>query len=218
MTPAYIIFALLLAGFFYLTYKNSPRHAWMLLAVIALSIGIWFIKPIQMFSLLGIAGLLIIMILSVKARQKSIQRWLAQNGFVRTNIPSGRVFFASEDVGNKSYVAYSNRFALNNKTIPFLLILRYTTQWTGKTTTVVVNCSYYFNENVDTAVLQQQFAQAKENTPHTGLLKSQLHFFDLKHCDVFMPSMGGIAVSWRVPDTVQGYSERYQWIKNVITK
>ncbi len=214
---AYIPFSILILGFFYLTYKNSPKHAWILLAIVAVSVGIGFIKPLEKYMLidvvLAIVGIFIVIIQSRKVREKSIQNWFAANGFRSADVPFVKALFNDTVIGTNNYYAYKNELIYGGKKIPFVLGVRSHSQISGKIPTINFHCAYYFKEGIDADTLQQKLMVAKEATPHTGLLKSQLRYFDLKDCDIVKQSIGGVVIRWKVPHSVEGYSERFEWIK-----
>ena len=212
---AIILFSILGALFFWITYKNSPAYGWILLGIVAASIGVSFIKPIQMFSLLGVVGVLVVMAMSRGAREKSIQQWLAAQGFKPADLPGIRSLFNVPPIGSSKYYAYSNMLQTGSVQQPYFLAISYHSQRTNNTTSIVLHCAFYFNVQ-DVSILQQKFIAAKESTPATGVFKSQLGYFNLKACDIFLPPNGGIAVRWRFPDTIEGYSDRLAWIKKAV--
>ncbi|GAB2579183.1 hypothetical protein [Spirosoma areae] len=216
----YIPSCFLLAGFYYLTFRNSPKHAQMLLLVVVICIGISYIPPRETFVLpalaLGIIGVFIVIIQSRKAREEKLSLWFAEHGFKQVNYqPADKLFIAPVN-GESHYYPYKSTLVVNQETISYILAIRHTLSLSGKTTTVTVDGSFYFNENIDVARLEQKFNAAKSATSHTNLWKSHLRFFDLKDCQIFKPAMGGIVVSWRLPDTIDGYTDRYEWVKNVL--
>ncbi|MES2776214.1 MAG: hypothetical protein V4722_18705 [Bacteroidota bacterium] len=218
---AYIFSFLLLAGFFYMFYRNSPKHAYMFLGMIAICVGIFYINPGNKFTTLGslafgIVGLFTIAILSRRVREDAIQKWFAENGFKVIPFPGTKDLFAGQLIGTNDYYAYSGELANGQKKLPFILGVSYHSHRSGNTSTIEFHCAYYFNTNTATAMLEQKFLHAKDNTPGTNFARSQFGYFDLKKCDIIKPAMGGIAVRWRVPHTVKGYSERYEWIKNAL--
>jgi hypothetical protein len=213
----YIISAFLFSLFFYITYKNSPKHAYILIGIIGLSIGVWFIKPIQMYSLLGIVGVLTVMLMSRGAREKRIQQWFFANGFYRNNdVTNPEAFFNDVIAGNKTYQAYKKDIDFLGRTMPVTFVLRYNIYNSGRSMSLVVHCCYFFREYANIPSLEQKLLHAQQQTPPTNLIKSQFHYFDLKASTIFKPAMGGIAITWRVPHSVQGYKERYDWIRNAL--
>lgn len=51
----YIFSFILISGFYYLIFRNSPKHATIYLVVVAVSFGISFIQPREKFLLLALA-------------------------------------------------------------------------------------------------------------------------------------------------------------------
>lgn len=217
---AYIFSALLIGGFYYLTFKNSPKHANLLLLMVAISFGIGLIEPREKSTLIGLAfgivSVFVLIIRSRKARERTVQKWFLTNGFRRITFPAVAALFKTPATDNIAYFPYEGKMAYNGQTITFIQAIRYSSTPSGKYNTVILDCSYYFKENVPIDLLEQKFKIAQENTPHTNLWKSHMRFFDLKDCEIFKPAMGGIVVSWRLPDSIGAYGERFQWIKNAL--
>lgn len=217
---AYIPFSILLAGFFYLTYKNSPKHAWILLVIVAVAVGISFIKPLEKYLLidvgLAIIGVFVVIIKSRNVREKAVKKWFAANGFRIAEVPFVKALFNNPVIGTNNYYAYKNVMNYKGKIVPFILGISHHSSFSGKTPTIIFHCAYYFKEEVDADELQQKFNAAKEATPHTNMFKSQLRYFDLKDCDIFKPVTGGVAVRWKVPHSSNGYNERFEWIKKAV--
>ena len=216
----YFLPLLLLAGFYYMTFRNSPKYANILLLIVLVCIGISYIQPREKFSLigvgLGIVGLFVVAIKSRNVREDLIQKWFTENGFKRVQFSAVEPLFITPAIGTISYYPYVGKIANHQEGIPFVMVIRYASSNSNNTVSIILDCSYYFNGKIGTDILEQKFKIAKENTPHTDLWKSHMRFFDLKDCEIFKPATGGIAVSWRVPDTVEGYRDRYEWIKNAL--
>lgn len=210
----YILELLLVAGAFWITYQNSPQYAYILLGIVVVSHVVAQFKPIQLYSLLGIVGVLVVMVMSRSVREKAIGQWLSDHQFSYTKFSAASQLFNQADLsGSTTYASYLSRIGET----PLLLSLRYHSQQSGNTRAITVHCAYYFKGKLDINELEQRFLKQKENTPKTNLLKSQLGYFDLKSCEIYKPAMGGIAVIWRFPPTIEGYTERYEWIKDALT-
>jgi hypothetical protein len=204
---------ILLGGFFWLTWINSRRHAYILLAIAAASIVVAQIKGVQLLSLLGILGMLGVMVASRFAREKSILQWLAHHGFAPAQFNKGPALFPNLSTqGSVSYAHYKVRIA----GMPCLFTERRQSYRSGNTSSLVVHCAYYFSENANTDALEATFLKHKSNTPKANWRKSQLGYFNLSDYEVFKPAMGGIVVSWRLPATIKGFSERYEWVKQAL--
>lgn len=203
-----------------MTFRNSPKYAAIWLLIVVTCIGISFIQPREKFSLLavavGIIGLFFVAVKSRNVRENEVQKWFTENGFKKVKFSAVEPLFNTPAIGTIRYYPYIGEIANHQEKIPFVMTIRYTSSISTNATSIILDCSYYFNGKIGTNVLEQKFKTAKENTPHTNLWKSHMRFFDLKDCEIFKPTMGGIVVSWRVPDTVEGYSDRYDWIKNAL--
>lgn len=216
----YIAPSILLLGFFYMTYKNSPKYAWILLAIVAVSVILSFVKPLEKFRLievgLTIIAVFVIVILSRKAREKNVENWFVRKGFKKADVPYVKELFIDHLIGSNNYYAYENELYYQQKKIPYVLGINCHAYNSGKTPTLIFYCAYYFRDGVDVELLQQQFTAAKEATMHTNMFKSQLRYFDLKGCDIFKPAMGGIVARWKVPHSVEGYNDRFEWINKAL--
>jgi hypothetical protein len=209
----YIMLVILVGVFYWITRINSRRHANMLLLVAALSVVVSQIKGLQMFSLLGILGVLGIMVASRFSRDKDIGQWLADRGF--TIIPftdAAELFAHLPNDRSASYTTYQGK--VSNQ--PCIFSVRYHSYRSGNTTSLVVHCTYCFPEKTGAETLVQRFLNKKENTPKAPWYKSQLGYFNLNQCEIFKPTMGGIAVCWRLPTTIAGYQERYDWVEEAL--
>ncbi|MVM40497.1 hypothetical protein GO730_27240 [Spirosoma sp. HMF3257] len=210
----------MIVGFYYMTFRNSPKYANIWLLIVVICIGISYIQPREDFSLvavgLGIVGLFVVAIQSRNVREDAIQKWFSANGFKRVTFSAVEPLFNTPAIGTINYYPYIGEVINHREKIPFVMVIRYASSNSNNTVSIILDCSYYFNGKVGTDVLEQKFKTARENTPHTDLWKSHMRFFDLKDCEILKPAMGGIVVSWRVPDTVEGYSDRYEWIKDAL--
>jgi hypothetical protein len=212
-----VLSVILIGGAFWMTYRNSPKHGYMVLGVVALSFVVGQIKDIQMFSLLGIVGVLVLMVMSRNVREKAIQNWLQENHFVFAKNENGANKFANNSaIGSNRYYCYKNEILLHNQRVPFDFVIRMNTTRINNTSSLVIHSSFYFQENMDVAAVEQKLLKAKENTPKSHFAHSHFGYFDLKDCEIFRPAQGGVAVCWRTPDTVEGYNERYEWVKNAL--
>ncbi|WP_460968624.1 hypothetical protein [Spirosoma migulaei] len=216
----YFLPALLIAGFYYMTFRNSPKYANIWLLIVIICIGIGFMQPREKFSLvavaLGIIGLFVVVVKSRTSRENEVKKWFAENGFKKVTFSAVEPLFNTPAIGTIRYYPYIGEISNQQEKIPFVMAIRYASSISTNTASIILDCSYYFNGKTGANVLEQKFKTAKENTPHTNLWKSHMRFFDLKDCEIFKPAMGGIVVSWRVPDTVEGYKDRYEWIKNAL--
>lgn len=214
----YILPLLLLTGFFYIVYRNSPKHAWLMLGVIAASLLVCIIKPSRIFFPIGLFGGLIaffiVIIKSRNVRERSVQKWFADQGFKRKDFPFLKELFDNYAIGTNEFYSYTNELLFEQKKIPYILAVNYRSHRSNNSTSITFHCTYFFNEQVDVDLLEQKFKAAKNATPSTNLFKSQLGYFNKKSCEIFRPAMGGVAVRWRVPHSVEGYNDRYEWIKS----
>jgi hypothetical protein len=209
----YIVGIVLIGGAFGITWMNSRKHAYILLAVVAVSIVLAQIKGLQMLSLLGIVGVLGIMAASRFAREKTIQQWLAQHRFAAVRFDDAPSLFPH--VSNDGSATYANYLVAMADMRCIFSTCNHTYQ-TGNTNGLAVHCAFYFDENTNVSALEKQFLHKKANTPVANWRKSQLGYFNLRDAEVFKPDMGGIAVGWRLPATIKGYEERYRWIKQTV--
>lgn len=206
--------SLFMAGAYGITYLNSPRYANIMLGIVALSFLIAQIEAIQMVSLLGIVGVLVVMVKSRSEREKSIQCWFAEQGFKPVQATQGPVLFKDQPVlGTVQYTAYQNEMA----GISFQLVVRYHSYRTGNSPSIVLHSCFYFGDPGKAESLAQTFADLRDKTPHSNFLTSQFRYFDLKAADILKPETGGVAVCWRVPDTVRGYTDRYEWVRKAVS-
>lgn len=215
MQIGYIVGTIFIAGAYWITYMNSPKYANVLLGVAIFSLIIAQIKPIQMFSLLGIVGVLVVMVMSRFEREKAISQWYEEHHFTLTKFTNAPVLFRYHS--SNGTTIYTN-FLTKIEDVPCLFSEQYHSYRSGNTSSVVVHCSYYFNGKIDINELERRFIQQKNDTPKSGFFRSQGNYFNLKNCDIFKPEMGGIVVSWRLQTTVNGYNERYEWIKDALKK
>lgn len=209
----YIVLALLVACFYWITNLNSRKRANLLLVVALVSVGLAQIKGLQMFSLLGILGVLGIMVASRFSRDKDIKKWLSANEFTPVQLDNTPALFAHlPNDRSIVYATYQGTVAHE----PCFYAERYYTYRSGNTTSLVVHCTYYFTGKTSADVLEKRFVAKQENTPKPHWFKSQFGYFSLKDCAIFRPAMGGIAVCWRLPTTIAGYQERYEWIEEAL--
>lgn len=209
-----ILCIILIGGAFWMTYRNSPKHGYILLGIVALSFVIGQIKGLQMYSLLGILGVLGIMVMSRNVREKNIQNWLIEKGFIYQKNENGTAKFNDNSLnGNNRFYCYKNKIIVNNQEVTFDFTIRMNTAQVGGKSQMVIHCSFYFPENINVNLIEQKLLKAKESTPKSNFFNSQFGYFDMKDCEIFRPKTGGIAIAWRTPDTVEGYNERYEWIK-----
>jgi hypothetical protein len=212
-----VLAAILIGGAFWMTYRNSPKHAYILLGVVALSFIIGQIKSIQMFSLLGIVGVLVLMVMSRGVREKAVQTWLQENHFVFVKNENGPEKFQDSSLnGSSRFFCYNNKVTADNQAIPFVYTIRFNTAQVANRSSVTVHCSYYFREGIDVNALEKQLLKAKENTAKSHLVDSHFGYFDMKDCEIFRTTQGGVCIGWRTPDTPEGYNERYEWIKQAL--
>ncbi|MBD2703495.1 hypothetical protein IC229_22815 [Spirosoma sp. BT702] len=219
---SYLPALLLIGGFYYMTYRNSPQHATLLLVVVAVCTGISYITPREKFTLVGLAlgiiGTFVVIIQSRNVREKSLQKWFVEKEFHYIKFGPVEALFTRPRIGTINYYPYKGEIVTDQQEIPCIIALRYSYSTSGKTPSIIADISYYFTEPTDLNLIERKFLNARENTPHTNLWKSHLRFFDLKDCEIFRPAQGGIVVSWRVPDSVEGYTDRYEWIINALQK
>ncbi len=195
-----------------ITYMNSHKYANIILATVVLSLIIGKIEAIQMFSLLGIVVVIVVMIKSASVRKKDIETWFAEKGFRQIEVPYTASLFNHQLFGTNIYSIYQAEM----EKIPFQLAIQYNSNRSNNTPSIVFYCSFYFQNGIDLDKFEQKIKQLKDQTPNTNWLKSQFGFFNLKACEIFRPPIGGVVICWRVPDTVSGYNERYEWVKNAI--
>lgn len=198
---------------YWITYRNSPKYANILLGIVVLSIIIAQIKPIQMLSVLGFFGVLAVMVMSRFARDKEISGWFRERGFVPTQFQNADALFQNNPVNGS--IIYTN-YKANINGFDCLFSEQFNSYRTANTTSVVVHCSYYFDEKSDLDDLEMKFLTQKEKTAKANLIDSQFGYFELKNCQIFRPKIGGLAVSWRFPTTIEGYNTRYEWIKEAL--
>ena len=210
----------LLAGFFYIIYRNSPKHAYLLLAIVAASILTGNLPPARIFfpvSLaMGVVGLFAMAILSRNVRLLTIQNWFSANGFTTVDFPLAKSFFSDYAVGTSDCWCYKNVLESDGERIPFYLAVHCHTHRSNNSTSIVFHCAFYFSDGLDIAVLEQKCKMAKERTRRTNLLKSQFGYFNIKACDIFRAANDDLVVRWRVPHTQQGYSDRFKWIQQAL--
>jgi hypothetical protein len=205
----------LIGGLYYLTFKNSPKHANILLLIVASGFGLSFIKPVENYLLLilalGIVAVFIVIIQSRKARDLTLYNLLIDTGFRRIEFPFVETLFNKPASTILRHLSYKGELTGYQQNIPFVMVIRYSSLPSGKTTRIIVECSYYFNEKIDVDLLFDKFKIAKENTANPRLWQR-----NLKSCDIFRPAIGGIVVNWSVSDAIEGYRERHEWIKNAL--
>ncbi|GAB3699493.1 hypothetical protein GCM10027592_25620 [Spirosoma flavus] len=211
---------LLIGGFTYLTYQNSPKHAMWLLGIVVGSILIGYLTPrektILIGAAIGIVGVFVVMVQSRNVRERSLSDWFAEKEFRWTEFSAVKSLFNTATAGRISYSTYTGNLIINQQKISCLMATRYSTTTVNNSVSIILDFSYYFSDPESIDLFEQKFITAKENTPHTNLWKSQLRFFDLKDCEIFRPSIGGLVVSWRTPATLDGYNDRYNWIINAL--
>lgn len=150
--------------------------------IIAFSLIIAQIKPIQLFSLLGIVAGFVIIFKSQTIRKRDVETWFSLNGFQRIEVSNATDLFSyNTTLGTNIYTAYQAK--INN--IPFVFGIKYHSHRSGNISSIEFYCSYYFYQNLDLNAVEQQFKGLKEQTPHTNLFKSQFRYFDLKDCEIF---------------------------------
>ena len=209
----YIAGLVFVALAYWITYRNSPKYANILLGIVVLSIIIAQIKPIQMLSVLGFFGVLAVMVMSRFAREKEISGWFREHHFRPTQFLNASNLFSHNP--NTGSIIYHN-YLTNINGINCLYSEQYNSYNSGNNPSLVVHCSYYFNGKLSVDELERKFIVQKEKTEKTGFIESQLGYFDLKDCTIFRPNIGGVAVSWRFPTTIEGYNTRYEWIKEAL--
>lgn len=210
---AYILGILFIAGACWITYLNSPKYAYFILIIAIFSLIIAQIKSIQLFSLLGIVAGFVIMVKSQTIRKREVETWFSSNGFQSIEVSNAADLFSyNTTLGTNIYTAYQAKV----NEIPFVFGIKYHSHRSGNISIIEFYCSYYFYQNIDLDTLELQYKRLKEQTPHTNLFKSQFGYFDLKDCEIFRLKNGAVVVSWRVPDSVAGYEERYEWIKKAL--
>ena len=212
-----ILPTILIAGLFFIIFKNSPKHGYYFLMLICFCVVISFIKVIQLWSVLvGIIGLFILAIQSRKVREQNVLEWFVNNGFVATNFPSVKSLFDASIAGTNNCWAYKNELITRDGKIPFLLAISCHSQRSSNTTTIVYHCAYYFKEGIEADSLEKKLQLAKKNTPRTNFLTSQFGYFNVKDVAILRPATGGVVARWRVPHSPAGYAKRFEWIKNAI--
>ncbi len=82
---AYLLSIIFIAGAYRLTYLNSPKFANILLAMVLLSWIIAQFKQLQLWSLLGIVGCLVVFVMSRFEREKDLNEWYLDHNFIKTN-------------------------------------------------------------------------------------------------------------------------------------
>lgn len=208
----YIMGLFFIGGAYWMTYINSPKYAYFLVGIVLFSFIIAQIKPIQMFSLLGIVACFVVMVKSQSARKKDNEAWFVSKDLRRIEVANTSTLFNHEVWGTNVYSAYQGKMG----EVPFVLGIKYHSHRNNNMTSIEFFCSYYFYQNIDINTLEKKLIELKEQTPHTNFFKSQFRYFDMKSCEIFRPKMGGIVITWRVPDTVAGYNERYEWVKKAL--
>ena len=209
---AYLLSIIFIAGAYRLTYLNSPKFANMLLAIVLLSWIIAQFKQLQLWSLLGIVGCLVVFVMSRFEREKAISKWYLDHHFTKTNFTKAPALFPY--AAQHGTVIYSN-FLTTIEGLPCLFSEQYHSYRTGPTASVVVRCSYYFNGARDVNDLEKRFLRQKSKSKTTDF-ERLFNYFSLQNCDIIKPEMGGIVVSWRLQTTVAGYTEKYEWVKQAL--